>query len=111
MLKRSPTAISAALTVVLLVLLAMVLVFLQIVVLNGASERQTQTALGVMLGCQSLVVILFATLAARVTTFLLSKGRWDSVPAVIMAVIAATMIGGAISFLSMIVSIAGIGLR
>lgn len=111
MLNKSPPAISAALTVLLLVLLAIVLVLLQMVVLNGASERQGLTAMGVMLGCQSLVVILFATVAARVTTFLISKGGWDSIPAIIMAVIVTTIIGGATSFLSMIVSIPVVGLR
>ena len=111
MSKRSPAAISAILTVLILVLLAILFVFLQMIALNGASERQGLTAMGISLGCQSLVIILLATLAARATTFLITKVEWNSILAVIVTVIVATTIGGVLSFLASIIAIpvAGIG--
>ena len=111
MSRKSPAAISAILTVLILVFLAVVFVLLQMVALNGATERQGLTAMGLSLGCQSIVVILLATLAARATTFLVTKVEWNSILAVVVTVVIASVIGGVISFLASIISIpvAGIG--
>src|SRR5690349_6460642 len=108
---KSPAVISAVLTVLILVVLAILFVLLQMVALNGASEKQGLTAMGISLACQSLVVIVLATLAARATTFLVTKVGWNSVLAVVITVLVAAIIGGVIGFLSMIIAIpiAGIG--
>ena len=111
MRNKSPATISAILTVLILILLSILFLLLQMIALNGASERQGLTAMGISLGCQSLVIILLATLAARATTFLIMKVEWNSILAVIVTVIVAATIGGVISFLASIVAIpvAGIG--
>jgi hypothetical protein len=108
---KSPAAISAILTVLILIFLAIVFLLLQMVALNGASERQGLTAMGVSLGCQSLVIILLATLAARVTTFLVRKAEWNSLLAVAVTVLGASILGGVIAFLSSFISIAVAGIR
>lgn len=108
---RTPAAISATLTILILVLLAILFVLLQMVALNGASERQGLTAMGLSLGCQSFVMILLGTLAARATTFLITKVQWNSILAVVVTVFAATIIGGVIAFLSMIIAIPVAGIR
>ena len=108
---KSPATISAVLTVLILVFLAILFVLLQMIALNGASERQGLTAMGLSLGCQSLVVILLATLAARATTFLITRIEWNSILAVVVTVLAATTIGGVISFLATVVSIPIAGIR
>jgi hypothetical protein len=108
---RTPATISATLTILILVLLAILFVLLQMVALNGASERQGLTAMGLSLGCQSLVIILLGALAARATTFLITKVAWNSILAVVVTVLAATMIGGVIAFLSMIIAIPVAGIR
>jgi membrane protease YdiL (CAAX protease family) len=108
---KSPATISAILTVVILVLLAIVLLLLQMVALNGAGERQGLTAMGISLACQSIVIILLATLAAHATRFLITRVDWNSILAVTITVILATTIGGAISLLSMIISIPVAGIR
>ena len=108
---KSPATISAILTVLILVLLAILFLLLQMVALNGASERQGLTAMGISLGCQSLVIILLATLAARATTFLTAKVEWNSILAVVVTVIVATTIGGLISFLASIIAIPVAGIR
>ena len=111
MRNKSPAAISAILTVLILILLSILFLLLQMIALNGASERQGLTAMGISLGCQSLVIILLATLAARATTFLTTKVKWSSILAVVVTVLIAATIGGVISFLASIVAIpvAGIG--
>ena len=111
MTRRSPAAISAILTILILILLAVLFTLLQMIALNGAGERQGLTAMGISLGCQSLVIILLATLAARATTFLVTKVAWNSVLAVVVTVTVAAMIGGVISFVASIVAIPVAGIR
>ena len=111
MSNKSPAAISAISTVVILVFLAIVFVLLQMIALNGASERQGLTAMGLSLGCQSIAVILLATLAARATTFLVKKAEWNSILAVVITVLVATTIGGVISFLASVIAIPVAGIR
>jgi hypothetical protein len=111
MSSKSPAAISAILTVLILVFLAIVFLLLQMIALNGVSERQGGIAMGLSLGCQSLVIILLAALAARATTFLITKAEWNSILAVVVTVLIASVMGGVISFLASIIAIpvAGIG--
>ena len=111
MTRKSPATIPAILTVIILVILAVIFTLLQMVVLNGASERQGLTAMGISLGCQSLIILMLATLASRATTFLITKVEWNSILAVVVTVTIAATIGGVISFLASIVAIpvAGIG--
>jgi hypothetical protein len=108
---KTPAAISAALTILILILLAILFVLLQMVALNGFSERQGLTAMGLSLGCQSLVILLLGALAARATTFLITKVEWNSILAVVVTVLAAATIGGVIGFLSMIIAIPVAGIR
>jgi hypothetical protein len=111
MSNRSPATISAILTVLILIFLAIVFLLLQMVALNGVSERQGLTAMGLSLGCQSLVIILLATLAARATTFLITKVEWNSILAVATTVLVAGTIGGVVSFLVSIIAIPVAGIR
>ena len=111
MRNKSPATLSAVLTVLILVFLAMLFVLLQMIALNGASERQGLTAMGLSLSCQSLVVILLATLAARATTFLVTRVAWNSILAVVITVFVAATIGGVISFLATLLTIPLSGIR
>lgn len=111
MANKSPATISAVLTVLILILLATLFALLQMVALNGASERQGLIAMGISLACQSLVIIFLAIFAARATTFLVTKVEWNSILAVVTTVLVTTMIGGTISFLSSVISIPLSGIR
>lgn len=108
---RTPASISAILTIVILILLAIVFVLLQMVALNGVSERQGFTAMAVSLACQGIVMILLGILAARATAFLITRAEWNSILAVAVTVLIAATIGGVIAFLSSIISIAVAGIR
>lgn len=105
MTDRSAASISAILTVGVLIFLAIILLLLQMVLLNGFSERQGMTAMGISLACQSIVIILLSTLAARSTHLLITKVNWNRLLAVAVTVLAATMIGGTISFLASLIAI------
>ena len=111
MSKKSPATISAVLTVLTLIVLAIVFLLLQMIALNGASESQGLTAMGLSLGCQSLIIILLATLASRATTFLITKVEWNSILAVAVTVLVAATIGGVISFLASIIAVPVAGIR
>ena len=108
---KTPATVSVLLTILILVILAIVFILLQMIALNGFSEREGLTAMGLSLGCQSLTVIFLAAFAARATRFLITKVEWNSILAVAVTVLAAAMIGGVIAFLSSIVSIAIVGIR
>jgi uncharacterized membrane protein len=108
---RSPTTVSVILTVFLLVLLAVLSLLLQMIALNGASERQGLNAMGISLACQGVVIMLLGIFAARVTRFLISRVDWNSILAVAATVLVATTIGGAFSFLAAVISIPVAGIR
>jgi hypothetical protein len=108
---KTPATISAILTVLILVALAIVFLLLQMIALNGFSEREGLTAMGLSLGCQSLAVIFLAIFAARATAFLITKVAWNSILAIAVTVFIATTIGGVIFFLSSFVSTAVAGIR
>ena len=105
---KTPAAI---LTIFILLVLAIVFVLLQMVALNGVSERQGLTAMSISLGCQGIVMILLGILAARATRFLITRVDWNSILAIVTTVLVATTIGGVIAFLSSILSIAAAGIR
>ena len=81
------------------------------VALNGASERQGFTAMGISLACQGIVMILLGIFAARATNFLITKVGWNSILAVVVTVLVAATIGGTISFLTSVIAIPVAGIR
>ena len=111
MTSKTPAIISAALTIILLILFGILSVLTQMLVLNGASERKGITAMGVSLLCQGAGAILAAVLAAWLTNLGITKFNWNSILAVVIAVIAGTIFGTVISFLSVIISIPVAGIR
>ena len=108
---KTPAITSAALTIILLIIFGVLSVFTQMLVLNGVSESQGMTVMGVSLVCQSAGAILAAIFAAWLTNLVITKFNWSNILAVVIAVIAGTLLGALISFLSIIISIplAGIG--
>ena len=107
----TPAIISAVLTVILLIIFGILSVFTQMLVLNGVSEGQGVIAMGVSLLCQGAGAILAALLAGWLTNFVITKFNWNKILAIVVAVIAGTLLGGVISFLSIIISIHLAGIR
>lgn len=108
---RTPSIIAAVLTVLLLLLLSILFLFVEVIALNGASERQGTIALGISLVCQGVGMILAAVFASWLARKLGAKSNWNPIVAVIVAVIAGTTLGAIIAFLSTIISIPIAGIR
>ena len=108
---KTPAIISAVLTVILLITFGVLSVFTQMLVLNGVNESQGKTAMGVSLVCQGAGAILAAAFAAWLTNLVITKFNWNNILAVAIAVIAGTLLGALISFLSIIISIPLAGVR
>jgi len=98
----SHKTLSAALTVVLLILAGLVILFAEILALNGFSERQGTAALAGSLVCQGTGIILAAVLAARLSGWLVVKFNWNKALSVMVAVLAGTMLGGAFAVISIL---------
>jgi len=111
MSSKTPALISVILTVILLVLFGVLSIFTQMIALNGASERQGLTAMGISLVCQGVGTILAGVFAWWLTNLVVTKFEWNKILAVAVAVIAATLFGGFVSFLSIIFAIPLAGIR
>lgn len=111
MTNKTLAIISAVLTVVLLILFAVLSVFMQMIALNGVSERQGTTAMGISLVCQGIGLILAALCAGWTSNFVIRRFNWNKILAILVAVIIGTLIGGAITFVSFIISIPLAGIR
>ena len=108
---KTPAIISTIVTILLLLVFAVLSVLAQMLALNGASERQGMTAMGISLGCQGMGVILAGILSWRLTYLAIQKFNWNRILAVAVSVIAGVIFGAAISFLSIIISIPLAGIR
>ena len=108
---KAPAIISSILTIILLIIFAVLSVFTQMIALNGVSESQGTTAMGLSLICQGVGVILVGIFAGWMTNLVINKFNWNKVLAVIVAVIVGSISGGAISFVSFIISIPLAGIR
>ena len=102
---KKPAIISSILTIVLLIILAILSVFTQMIALNGVTESRGMTAMGISLACQAVGVFLAGIFAGWLTSLTLTRFNWNKTLAVIIAVIVATLFGGIVSFISTIISI------
>lgn len=108
---NKPIIVSVILTIVLLLAIAAVTMFSQIVMLNGVmNDRQATTALGVTLGCQGVTLLLGALFARWLTKMLITRFAWKSALAVIGTVTAVAVLGGAAFFVSMLAGLIAAGL-
>lgn len=108
---KIPAAISGLSTFFILILIAVLSVFGQMLVLNGASEAQGFNAMSISLICQSVGLLLSVILARWLTNLLITKLKWHNILAILVAVIAAVTLGGIISFLAVIISTLAVGIR
>ncbi len=104
MTSKTLSSISGLLTFFILIAIAVVSVFVQMMVLNGVSESQGFNAMSISLICQSVGLFPAIILARWLPNFLITKFNWNKILAVLIAVFAAVLLGGLTSFLSVIVS-------
>ena len=106
-----PSIAAAILTFILLVVFSVSFLFVEVVALNGASERQGTIALGTSVVCQAVGLLLATILASWLSRIIISRFKLHVVVAVILAVVAAVTLGGLIAFVSVIVAIPIAGIR
>jgi hypothetical protein len=102
---KTPAIISIVITVILLILIGVFVFFIDLIALNGFSGSEGGIALTTLGVCQSIVLILFAVLAGRFTTFLIVKRSWNHVLAVAVSVIASILAGMMFYFAAVLLSI------
>lgn len=108
---RTPSIIAAVLTLLLSIIASVLFLLGEMVLLNGAGERQGTVALGTSLVCQGLGVTLAAILAGWLTRAVVTRFQLNVVVAVILSVMGGVMLGGLIAFLSAVVAIPIAGIR
>ena len=108
---KVPAIISGLSTLIILILVAILSVFVQMLVLNGASESQGFNAMSISLICQSVGLFPAIILARWLTNLLITKYNWNTILAILVAVVAGTTLGGVTSFLSIIISTLAAGIR
>lgn len=108
---KIPSMIAGLSTFFILILVAILFVFGQIVLLNGASESDAFNALTVSVICQSVALFPAIILARWLTKLLITRFDWKKFPAVVAAIIAGTGLGAVLSFLSIIVGTFTAGIR
>lgn len=111
MSSKIPAIISGLSTLIILILVAVLSVFGQMLVLNGASESQGFNAMSISLICQSVGLFPAIILARWLTNFLITKYNWNTILAILVAVVAGTTLGGIAAFLSIIISTLAAGIR
>ena len=102
---KTLSSISGLLTFFILIAFVISSVFVQILVLNGASESQAFNAISISLICQSVGLFPAIILARWLPNFVIKKFHWNTFLAVIIAVIAAVGLGMVTAIISVIVSI------
>ena len=108
--KNSPF-IAAILTAFILVAFSVLSVLTQMLALNGASERQGVTAMGISLGCQGVSLLLAILLARFLTRTFIQKFNWRKWIAIAAAVFASTFIGSLLAIVSFFLSIPIAGIK
>lgn len=108
---KTPSMIAGLSTFFILIAVAIVFVFGQIVLLNGVSESDAFNAISISVICQSVGLLLAVILARWLTRLLLTRFNWNPILAVITAIVAATGFGALVSFLSIILSTLFAGIR
>src|SRR4030095_6466810 len=102
---KIPALIAGLSTFIILILLAVLSVFTQIIVLNGANESQAFNAMGISLICQSVGLLFAVILACWLTRLFITKFNWNTILAVGVAILTGTLFGGFLAALAAILSI------
>jgi sugar phosphate permease len=107
-----PAIVSALATFILLAIVGFILFVAQLVALNGVID-QSKTSTSIAMGaiCQGISLLLASAFAGWFANTLIMKFDWNRATAVIAAVIVGTLLGAAISLISVVVAIPMAGIR
>ena len=111
MFKNRASLISVIITVLCLLILDVLSLFIQMIVLNGVSEKQGLVAMGLWFLGQIFILPIAGALAGWMANFLLSKWNWNKVIAIIVACLGGIALGTILSFVSVILSMLMVGIN
>ena len=106
---RTPAILATTITIALLAITAILSILVEMLALNGASESQGTTALGLSLVCQGTGILLSGGLAMMLTRLFVERFNWNRVLAVALAVVAGTLLGLGLSLVSLFVGMLAAG--
>ena len=109
-MSRTPAVIAATLTVLLLTVLAILFMLVQMLALNGVSERQGTTALGLSLACQGVSILLSGGSAFGLSRLFVERFNWNKILAVALAIVAGTALGLGLSLVSIFAGMLAAGI-
>ncbi len=102
---KTPAIISTVLTVILLILLGALMFIMDVIALNGFSGSEGGIALTTMGVCEGVGVILSAILAGRLTNLFITKYNWNNILAIVVSVLAGTILGGVFYSIGLVLSL------
>ncbi|HNK62447.1 MAG TPA: hypothetical protein PKL78_06345 [Anaerolineales bacterium] len=102
---KTPSLISALITILVLLLLAVIGAVFMLVLLNGFSERAGGAALTSAIVCQGIGILLSGLLAWRLPRMFMERFQWNGPLAVTVSILAGTFLGGGLSLISMFISV------
>ena len=108
---KTSGTIAALTTFVLLIVIAVLSVFMQMIVLNGASENKGFTALVISIIAQSIGLLLSVIIVRVLTKLFIEKFSWNNILAIIAAILAGTTFGGIVALIATVVSIPLAGIK
>ena len=107
-----PAVVSALATFILLVITDFLMFVVQMVALNGVTDQnKASTAIGMGVVCQGVTLLLVSAFAGWFANTLIMRFDWSRAIAVIASVIVGTLLGAAISLISVVIAIPMAGIR
>lgn len=111
MSSKMTAIITAVLTIILFVIFAALSAFLEIIALNGASEKQGMTALGISFLCQGGAAIPAAIFAGWISNLMVTKFNLNKILAIVIVAALIVPLAAVISFFAIASSILLAGIR
>ena len=103
--------VAVAVTTFMLLIVAAFGLLAAMLVLNGVSERKGTIAMGLWLACHLIVIVLMGGISSATFRRMRIQLQWSPAVSLILATIASTFIGTAISFFSFLVILLSLGIR
>ena len=102
---KSSSIVSRVITIIILVVIGISIIFVEIIALNGFSDREAGPALITALICHSASAILVVILVGRLAPLLMTKFNWNGILAMMVSVFAGTLSGGFLFLLATVLSV------
>lgn len=111
MSQRTASVVSLLLSLLLLLIFAVLTLIFEMIAMNGATQSQGATALGISLTCLSTGAILLGMLAWKMAAILITRYNLHPILAVTLTVAFGLLVSGMVSVVSLLFSLPLAGIR